>query len=263
MPVSIRPDNLRHEKSSLLDLSHIRIVLVETSHPGNIGAVARAMKTMGLSDLWLVSPRAPFPHAEATSRASGADDLLCRAQVVPSLDEALADRTLVFGASARMRQLAWPLVDPRQCGALAAAPDETVAVVFGREDSGLSNAELGRCNYLVHIPTNPDFGSLNIAAAVQVIAYELRQAAGAEPPRTTEEPLATAGELAGLFDHLERTLVAIGFLDPANPRQVMQRLRRLFKRARPNRVELNILRGVLTASTRAVKQKEGEADEPR
>ncbi len=234
-------------------MSAIRIVLVETSHPGNIGAVARAMKNMLLTDLVLVSPRS-FPHAEATSRASGADDILANARVVESLDEALAGCELAIGASARLRTIAWPQVEPRECAALVSAVGEgsRAALVFGREDSGLSNEELERCNYLVHIPTNPDYSSLNIAMAVQVLAYELflaRREGGAPPPAEDEyEPAATADELEGLFEHFERALVAIDFLDPENPRQLLRRLRRLFLRARITRVEYNILRGILTAA---------------
>ncbi len=234
-------------------MSAIRIVLVETSHPGNIGAVARAMKNMQLDELVLVAPRS-FPHAEATARASGADDILARARVVETLDEALDGCELAIGASARLRTIAWPQVEPRECAALAHSAGEgaQVALVFGREDSGLSNEELERCNYLVHIPTNPDYSSLNIAMAVQVLAYELflvRREGGAPPPPEDEyEPAATADELEGLFAHFEKALVAIDFLDPDNPRQLLRRLRRLFLRARISKVEYNILRGILTAA---------------
>ncbi len=234
-------------------MSAIRIVLVETSHPGNIGAVARAMKNMQLDELVLVAPRS-FPHAEATARASGADDILARARVVETLDEALDGCELAIGASARLRTIAWPQVEPRECAALAHSAGEgaQVALVFGREDSGLSNEELERCNYLVHIPTNPDYSSLNIAMAVQVLSYELflvRREEGAPPPPEDEyEPAATADELEGLFAHFEKALVAIDFLDPDNPRQLLRRLRRLFLRARISKVEYNILRGILTAA---------------
>ncbi len=234
-------------------MSAIRIVLVETSHPGNIGAVARAMKNMQLDELVLVAPRS-FPHAEATARASGADDILARARVVETLDEALDGCELAIGASARLRTIAWPQVEPRECAALAHSAGEgaQVALVFGREDSGLSNEELERCNYLVHIPTNPDYSSLNIAMAVQVLSYELflvRREGGAPPPPEDEyEPAATADELEGLFAHFEKALVAIDFLDPDNPRQLLRRLRRLFLRARISKVEYNILRGILTAA---------------
>lgn len=231
----------------------VRIVLVDTSHPGNIGATARAMKNMGLSRLYLVQPQ-QFPHAEASSRASGADDVLAEAVVCGSLDEALVDCALVVGASARLRSLSIPQLDPRQCAMQvhAEAPKCEVALVFGREHSGLTNDELGRCHYLVHIPSNPDYSSLNLAAAVQVLSYELRMTALAgetlENEQEDEEPLATADDMARFFEHLQLTLEQIGFLDPENPRIMMRRLRRLFNRARPNEVEMNILRGILTAT---------------
>jgi len=231
----------------------IRIVLVNTSHPGNIGAAARAMKTMGLSRLVLVNPQI-FPHADATSRASGADDLLARAPVCETLDEALAGCGLVIGASARSRRVGVPQLNPRQCATriLDEARSTEVAVLFGREHSGLTNEELSRCHYHMHIPTNPDYSSLNLAAAVQVLAYELRMACG-EGQGDAEvdephEPVASAEHLEGFYAHLEGTLVEIGFLDPNNPRIMMRRLRRLFNRARPSDVEINILRGILAAA---------------
>lgn len=229
----------------------VRVVLVETTHPGNIGAAARAIKNMGFSRLYLVRPR-EFPSAEATARASGADDLLGSATVCESLPEALSGCSLVFGASARLRTIPWPLVDARRCGELAVAHPGEVALVFGREHAGLTNEELEYCNYLVHIPTNPDFSSLNVAAAVQVVAYELAMAGGAgvEPGEEKDAP-ATADELEGLYSHLEETLVQLAFLDPGNPRQLMRRMRRLFNRAQLEMTEVNILRGVLTAAQKA------------
>lgn len=226
-----------------------RIVLVNTSHPGNIGAAARAMKNMGLQELCLVSPQ-QFPSAEATARASGADDLLAAARCVDSLDAALAGAALVVGASARSRTLPVPMLDPRECAELIARQPagERCAVVFGRERTGLTNDELDRCHYLVQIPTNPDYPSLNVAAAVQVIAYELRMAAGLTSGKTGKtQRFATADEVELFYVHLEQTLRDIAFLDPANPRQLMRRLRRLFGRIRPNENEINILRGILTA----------------
>ena len=234
-------------------LERIRIVLIGTSHPGNIGATARAMHNMALSDLALVAPRCEPITADSVSRASGADHLVHGARVVDTLEEAVADCTLVVGASARSRTLPWPMLSPRELGDRLpqelADPDARVALVFGREDSGLTNAELQRCHAHVHIPTNPDFSSLNLAAAVQVLAYECRQAWLAGEPAAPVEPdqaLATHAELEHYFAHLERTLVAIGFHDPATPRQLMARLRRLTLRARPERMELNILRGILS-----------------
>jgi len=227
----------------------VRVVLVNTSHPGNIGAAARAMKNMGLADLCLVSPQS-FPSAEATTRASGADDLLAGAVCVDALEEALSDCELVVGASARNRTLPVPMLDPRETATLIMQQPEgaRAAILFGRERTGLTNAELDRCHYLVRIPAHPDYPSLNVAAAVQVIAYELRMAAGQTRPRQEHRHrFATAEEMELFYRHLEEMLIEVGFLDADNPRQLMRRLRRLFGRARPNYNELNILRGILTA----------------
>ena len=229
-----------------------RIVLVNTSHPGNIGAAARAMKNMGLEQLCLVSPKC-YPSAEATARASGADDLLARADCYASLDEAIATATLVIGASARCRTLPLPMLDPRACAARVAAQTDSrrVAILFGRERTGLTNEQLDRCHYLVQIPSNPDYPSLNIAAAVQVVAYELRIAAGEGAlPRDVQRDFASAEQLEQFYRHLEQTLIELDFLDPKNPKQLMRRLRRLFGRARPDQNEVNILRGILSAATR-------------
>ncbi len=240
-------------------LNNIRVVLVGTTHPGNIGAAARAMKTMGVGELHLVAPR-HYPHAEATAMASGADDLLGRARVWARLEDALAGCALVFGASARLRNIPWPLVEPPQCAAEAvqAAAGAPVALVFGRERTGLSNDELARCNYLVHIPANPEYSSLNLAAAVQVLAYEMNMAARARAGEQVETerdyPPATADELEGLYAHLEQALQDIGFLDPDNPRQLMRRLRRLYNRAHLDRMELNILRGMLAAAQKLARR---------
>lgn len=230
-------------------LNMLRIVLVETSHAGNIGAAARAMKNMGLMRLYLVNPR-QFPHADASARASGADDVLAQATVCGDLDTALTGCGFVAGASARLRSLSVPVLDPRQCAArvMVEAAATEVALVFGREHSGLTNDELGRCHYLMHIPSNPDYSSLNLAAAVQVLSYELRMANGVEVPVAEEAPPAPAEDMARFYEHLQKTLIDIGFLDPQNPRIMMRRLRRLFNRARPDEVELNILRGILTAA---------------
>ncbi len=228
----------------------IRVVLVETSHPGNIGAAARAMKTMSLDRLWLVNP-GTFPSAEASARATGAADLLHQARVCQTLADALAGCHYVVGASARQRSLPWPLLTARECGerVVAKARSGEVAVVFGREQSGLSNDELKLCNALVQIPTNPRFSSLNLAMAVQVISYEIQVAAGGEErlraPRET--PLATADEMAHFFGHLERVMVESGFLSPSHPKHLMLRLRRLFARAEPDSNEIAILRGILSA----------------
>jgi tRNA (cytidine32/uridine32-2'-O)-methyltransferase len=236
----------------------VQIVLVNTSHPGNIGAAARAMKNMGLDKLCLVNPKI-FPSAEATARASGADDLLAAARRVDSLDAALTGISLVIGASARNRTLPVPMLNPRECAELVMQqPGDTAsAIVFGRERTGLTNDELDRCHYLVQIPANPDYPSLNVAAAVQVISYELRMAAGLSLYRPgSRHRYATTEEMELFYQHLEEVLVAIEFLDAGNPRQLMRRLRRLFGRARPNENEVNILRGILTA----IEQRRGNPD---
>lgn len=240
-----------------MKLSDIRVVLVQTTHPGNIGAAARAMKNMGLERLCLVDPGS-FPHADASARASGADDLLAAATVCGKLEDALAGCHLIFGASARLRSISWPQADPRQAAGQIAdlADGSEVALVFGREHAGLTNQELEQCHYLLHIPANPLFSSLNLAAAVQVACYEMRMAMQ-RPSREgakQEAPVATADELAGFYSHLEQTMFDIGFFDPANPRQLMRRLRRLFNRARPDRMELNILRGILSAAQKSARR---------
>lgn len=247
-------------------LQNIRVVLVNTSHPGNIGGAARAMKNMGLTRLMLVEPR-DFPSDEASARASGADDVLSGAQVVNSLEEALVGCTLVVGTSARERSIPWPLLDPRECGTKAVEHAHSVgevALVFGREHAGLTNEELQRCHFHVHIPSNPDFSSLNLAAAVQVLAYEARMAwlaAGHEtaPARKVDavvdradEP-ATMDEMERFYDHLEHTLVEIGFLDPAKPKHLMPRLRRLFGRSAVSHSEMSILRGILTETQKTAR----------
>lgn len=226
----------------------MRCVLVETGHPGNIGAAARALKTMGLADMVLVAPRCTR-DAEAVSRASGADDVLTAARVVETLEEALADCVFAVAATARPRELAPDSRDAR--GAAAALLAETahgpVALVFGNETSGLSNQQLRRCDLLAHIPANPGYSSLNLAAAVQVFAYELRMAVapGIPAPAGDTDPPATRAEIDGLIAHAERVLGEVGFFDPANPKRLMPRLTRLAARARLEREEVNILRGML------------------
>jgi TrmH family RNA methyltransferase len=228
----------------------IRIILVGTTHPGNIGAAARAMKNMGLTDLMLVKPR-HFPHEEATARASGAEDVLDATRVVDSLDEALSDCVYVAGASARSRSIGWPSMTPRECACrlLKESHNGTVAAVFGPERSGLTNEDIDRCHTLLTIPTEPGFSSLNLAMAVQVIAYECRVAEiGATGENyASDTPLATTQELELFYQHLQEVLTDAGFLDPHNPRHLMRRLRRLFVRAQPDRNEINILRGILAA----------------
>lgn len=210
------------------------------------------MKNMGLSDLALVNPR-HFPHEDATARASGADDVLENASVYDSLAPALADCVYVAGASARSRALRWPTLNPRDSAARLLDENRrgNVAVVFGPEKSGLSNDDLDHCDTLLTIPTDPAFSSLNLAMAVQVMTYEIRAAQSQTLPEfESEAEPATAGEMEHFYTHLEQVLRDIRFLDPDNPRHLMRRLRRLFLRARPDKNELNILRGILTAIDR-------------
>lgn len=230
-------------------LDNVRIVLSHTSHPGNIGGAARAMKTMGLDALYLVNPKR-FPDAAADARATGAQDVLERARVCASLDEALAGTVLAVACTARSRDLAHEVLSARQMGPvlLEHALQGPVALVFGTEMSGLTNEETGKCQLLAHIPTNPDYSSLNLAAAVQVMAYELRTAlpdaaAMEDKPRV----LATFEDVEYFYQRLEKMLVETEFLDPEQPKRLMARLRRLFARARLEAQELNILQGMLTA----------------
>ena len=230
-----------------MSLANIRIVLVNTSHPGNIGACARAMKTMGLNALYLVQPK-HFPSDEATVRAAGADDILQTATVCDSLDQALSGCILTIGSSARRRTIEWPQLTPRACASelVQAAKQAPVALVFGREHSGLSNAELDRCHYLTCIPANPAFASLNIAAAVQVFTYELLLAQTDGLPALDAHVPVGVEQMELFYTHIEQVLVQIGFLNPLRPKKLMRRLRRLFGRARPDQNEINILRGMLT-----------------
>ena len=239
-------------------LAHIRIVLSQTSHPGNIGSAARAMKTMGLSQLWLVAPRL-FPAWEATSLAAGADDVLESARVVATLDEALAGCAYSVAASARPRELLAAVLDARegaahlidaQRTAAAASGAAEVALVFGNETSGLSNEDARRCNALAHIPANPAYSSLNLAAAVQVFAYELRMATDRAIPALVgpRDVPATQDEVDGLLAHCASALTEIGFYKPDNPGRLMVRLQKLFGRARLEKEEVNILRGILNAA---------------
>ena len=233
-------------------LQNIRIVLVETSHTGNMGSVARAMKTMGLTNLWLVNPLVK-PDSQAIALAAGASDVIGNAQIVDTLDEALAGCSLVVGTSARSRTLPWPMLDPRECGlkSIAEGQHAPVALVFGRERVGLTNDELQKCHYHVAIAANPEYSSLNLAMAVQVIAYEVRMAWLAtqekevEPKEETAYPL--VDDLERFYGHLEQTLLSTGFIREGHPGQVMNKLRRLFTRARPESQELNILRGILAS----------------
>lgn len=235
-------------------LQNIRIVLVETSHTGNMGSVARAMKTMGLTNLWLVNPLVK-PDSQAIALAAGASDVIGNASIVDTLDEALAGCSLVVGTSARSRTLPWPMLDPRECGlkSVSEATHAPVAIVFGRERVGLTNDELQKCHYHVAIAANPEYSSLNLAMAVQVIAYEVRMAwlasqdAQTLAPGEEETPYPLVGDLERFYGHLEQVLLSTGFIRPNHPGQVMNKLRRLFTRARPESQELNILRGMLAS----------------
>lgn len=240
-------------------LSNIRIVLVETTHPGNIGAAARAMKTMNLTELYLVKPHPTFPNADSTARAAGADDILVKAKICDSLDQALADCHLIIGTSARHRRLSIPLLNPHQCGELAIekANPHKVAIVFGREHAGLTNEELNRCHYHVHIPSNNDFSSLNLAAAVQIISYEIKvNSLTTQKASTTVETtdFATDHEVQLFYKNLQQTLMKIDFLKTESPRKLMPRLQRLFNRVNLEKMELDLLMGIFNK----VQQKIGD-----
>ena len=235
-------------------LDNIRIVLSRTSHPGNIGAAARAMKTMGLSRLTLVDPK-NFPDAEAVTRAVGADDILQNATVCSCLDEALAGTIFAVAVSARHRSLGPEPLQAREAApeVLALAAGGDVALVFGNETAGLSNADVQRCQRTVFIPANPEYTSLNLGSAVQLLCYELRLAAfDGRPPIVTKaipfaSPPATNDDVERFYAHLERVMVATDFLDPQQPKRLLPKLRRLFGRAELERDEINILRGILDA----------------
>lgn len=232
-------------------LDQIRIVLVNTSHTGNMGSAARAMKTMGLTQLVLVDPQ-EMPDENAVALAAGASDILANAHIVPTLEDAIADCGLVIGTSARSRTLSWPMLDPREAGEKAVQEGAThpVALVFGRERTGLTNDELQKCHYHVAIPANPEYSSLNLAMAVQTLCYEVRMHWLQTQESVVADPdldYPTAEQLEGFYQHLEQTLQKTGFISDDHPGHVMSKLRRLFNRARPEAVELNILRGILTS----------------
>jgi tRNA (cytidine32/uridine32-2'-O)-methyltransferase len=244
-------------------LENIRIVLVSTSHPGNIGSAARAMKTMGLSQLVLVNP-ITAPDGKSIALAAGAGDVLGNAKTVSTLAEAVADCGLVIGTSARSRTLSWPMLEPRGCGEkmISEVSKYPVALVFGRENNGLSNEELQQCHFHVCIPANPDYSSLNLAAAVQTLCYEVRMAylnlsRGQYPenhPEDTEYPLSE--DLEGFYSHLEQTLIKTNFIIAKHPGMVMAKLRRLYNRSRPETQELNILRGILASVDKMIKKRD-------
>lgn len=243
-------------------LENIRIVLVHTSHTGNIGSAARAMKTMGLSQLVLVNP-VSAPDGKSNALAAGAGDVLANAKIVSTLAEAVADCGLVIGTSARSRTLSWPMLEPRECGEkmINEVSNYPVALVFGRENNGLSNDELQQCHFHVCIPANPEYSSLNLAAAVQTLCYEVRMAYlnltrsqyPDNQPSDNEYPLAE--DLEGFYSHLEQTLIKTNFIIAKHPGMVMTKLRRLYNRARPETQELNILRGILASVDKSIKNR--------
>lgn len=242
-------------------LDNINVVLVATSHPGNIGASARAMKTMGVKNLRLVTPKT-FPCAEATALAAGADDILASARVYADLQSAIKDCGYILGSSARTRNISWPVISPERAAVQLlqeAGRGAKTAVIFGRESAGLSNEEIELCNSIIEIPTGPGFSSLNLAAAVQVICYELCKCSGIELAasghQADDPPLADAGQMDMFYEHLQQFMMAIGYYDPARPRLLMRRLKRMFNRTQLDQNEYNILRGILAAAQKAADKK--------
>ena len=248
-------------------IENIRVVMVETTHPGNIGAAARAMKTMGYNNLYLVKPKI-YPNAEATARAAGADDILSKAVVCDSLEEALQGCVTVVASTARPRTISHSVFTPREYAPklyemVKLGP---VALVFGRESSGLSNEELEYCNVILQIPTNPEFSSLNVASAIQILCYEFIQLLQLEDADKTDAEsndkektrLATADEMNYFYDHLEQSMIDVGFLNPEQPRKLMRRLKSLFNRAHLDENEVSILRGFLAAVQEGVTGKKND-----
>jgi len=242
------------QQANLPLFNNIRIVLVNTSHPGNIGAAARAMKNMGLSRLTLVDPE-DYPSLEAISRSVGAVDLLDNATVVKDLKQAISGCVWVAGTSARLRTIEWPILDPRECvqQSLEHIEQGDIAIVFGRENSGLTNEELEMCNALLHIPTNPEYSSLNVAAAVQVVCYEYRLALIGnriikhKGNKHRNDSLADSTQMDGMYAHLHDALDYLGFFGTNNPDIVMRRLKGLFNRAGTTQREVSIVRGICSA----------------
>ena len=231
-------------------MDNVRVVLSHTTHPGNIGAAARAMKTMGLRHLYLINPRY-FPDPQAIAMAAGADDVLANAVICSSIDEALSGVVFTVAMTARLRDISIEVKTPRAAlpELLQQAQHHPVALLFGTEMSGLTNAEMGKAQVLVNIPTHPDFSSLNVAAAVQVMSYELAVAMESFVPSLPEPHPARHEQMESYFAHLEKTLFEIGFFTTQNPDRMMQRLRRLYARARLEQEEINILRGILSVTT--------------
>ena len=248
----------------MLTLNNVKVVLVNTSHPGNIGASARAMKNMGLSNLALVQPK-DFPSGVAVGRAASAVDILESAEIFDSLEQAVSDCALVICASARSRKIPWPMLTPEESATkiLKEVNANKVAIVFGREDAGLNNDELQLGHFHVQIPAEENCSSLNLAAAVLVICYEVYKLSLRSNSKELikdqdhwDQKLATNGEVEYFYKHLERVMIAIDFHDPENPRQLIQRVRRLFNRIRIDVMEMNILRGILSNVENAINKKE-------
>ncbi len=244
-----------------MSVDNIRIIMLNTSHPGNIGAAARVMKNMGLKHLYLVQPKR-FPDPEATAMASGADDLLTRAIVCGSLEEALEGCHLVLGSTARERKIQHEFIDARQAAqqAMTEAGNHQVALVFGRERTGMTNEEIGLCHKLINVPTNPQYSSLNVASAIQIVTYELMMTAHLSRKELSEsiQPVdyAVSDAMEGFYRHLEKTLIEIDFLNPEQSPQLMPRLRQLYNRSRLKQEELNILRGILTQTQKSIRHKQ-------
>ncbi|ENM5743058.1 tRNA (cytosine(32)/uridine(32)-2'-O)-methyltransferase TrmJ [Vibrio metoecus] len=241
-------------------LDRVKVVLVGTSHSGNIGSAARAMKVMGLSQMVLVDPQCQV-DAQAIALAAGASEIALNAQIVPTLEAAVAGCGLVVGTSARSRTLDWPMLEPRQCGEklIAEASQHTVAMVFGRERTGLTNDELQLCHYHVCVPANPEYSSLNLAMAVQLLSYEVRMAFLAMDQNQSQEQRGQEyprhQELELFYEHLEKVITQTEFISAQQPGQVMNKLRRMFTRARPEAQEINILRGILTSVQKSIVHK--------
>ncbi|HDZ9534241.1 TPA: tRNA (cytosine(32)/uridine(32)-2'-O)-methyltransferase TrmJ [Vibrio cholerae] len=242
-------------------LERVKVVLVGTTHSGNIGSAARAMKVMGLSQMVLVDPQCQV-DAQAIALAAGASEIALNAQIYPTLEAAVADCGLVVGTSARSRTLEWPMLEPRECGEklISEANQHSVAMVFGRERTGLTNDELQLCHYHVCVPANPEYSSLNLAMAVQLLSYEVRMAYLAlqqsSQSSTLQEEYPRHQELERFYAHLEQVIIQTEFISAQQPGQVMNKLRRMFTRARPEAQEVNILRGILTSVQKSISRKE-------
>lgn len=242
-------------------LERVKVVLVGTTHSGNIGSAARAMKVMGLSQMVLVDPQCQV-DAQAIALAAGASEIALNAQIYPTLEAAVADCGLVVGTSARSRTLEWPMLEPRECGEklISEANQHSVAMVFGRERTGLTNDELQLCHYHVCVPANPEYSSLNLAMAVQLLSYEVRMAYLAlqqsSQSSKLQEEYPRHQELERFYAHLEQVIMQTEFISAQQPGQVMNKLRRMFTRARPEAQEINILRGILTSVQKSISRKE-------